>query len=141
MIFILSKHHQMKKNCLLAIAAIISIIVFFSCHHHNHGGRTSVGVSESDNIYKLEAVYNEDLTGKVQRYINRQIEPNGLFESTNDYFDVTTQLKDRTRFYIKASPGRLLIKLNKKENSYESYTRIKAMCQGIVGLLKEPQGQ
>ncbi|MFT3932226.1 MAG: hypothetical protein QM726_01320 [Chitinophagaceae bacterium] len=131
----------MKKNYLLAFAAAISITLLFSCRHHNHGGSIGITISESGNVYKLEADYNEDLTGKVQRYINRQIQPSTLFTSTDDYFDANTELKDNTRFYIKSSPGRLQIKFNKNENSYESYTRIKAMYKGIANVLKEPQGQ
>jgi len=128
----------MKKKLTFMTAAVLSICLLTSClHHGRHHHNINISISESGNIYKLNAEYNEDKTGKVQRYINRQIEPNGLFGSTEDYFDVTTELKDRTKFYIKASPGKLVIKLNKQENSYASYARIKNMCEGVAGILKE----
>jgi hypothetical protein len=128
----------MKKKLTFMAAALLSICLFPACKHHgHHHNNINISISESGDIYKLNAEYNEDKTGKVQRYINRQIEPNGLFASTEDYFDVTTELKDRTKFYIKASPGKLLIKLNKQENSYASYARIKNMCEGVAGILKE----
>jgi hypothetical protein len=128
----------MKNKLPVITAAVITICFFLSCSHfgrRNHG--MDISVSESGNIYKLRADYNEDKTGKVQRYINQQIAPNGLFASTEDYFDANTELRDRTKFYIKASPGKLLIKLDKKENTYASYARIKNMCEGIVTILKE----
>jgi hypothetical protein len=128
----------MKKNLTLIAAVVISTCLFPSClHHGRHHHNINISISESGDTYKLNAEYNEDKTGKVQRYINRQIEPNGLFASTEDYFDATTELKDRTKFYIKASPGKLVIKLNKQENSYASYARIKNMCEGVAGILKE----
>jgi hypothetical protein len=128
----------MKKNLTLIAAVVISTCLFPSClHHGRHHHNINISISESGDTYKLDAKYNEDKTGKVQRYINRQIEPNGLFASTEDYFDATTELKDRTKFYIKASPGKLVIKLNKQENSYASYARIKNMCEGVARILKE----
>jgi len=126
-----------KKSIVLSAVFIILMGLFFSCTYRRHHHNISVSISESSDTYRLRAEYDENNTWRVQRYINRQLEPNGLFASTEDHFDVTTELKDRTRFYIKAEPGSLLIKINKHENSYESYMRIKTMCRGIAGVLKE----
>ena len=128
----------MKKYSALQIfAAIALLFVLFSCSYHRRHHGLDVSVSESHDSFRLRAYYDEDKTGKVQRYINRQLEPNGLFASNHDYFDVTTELTDRTKFYIKASPGKLFIEINKNENSYASYNRIKMMCQGVAEVLKE----
>ncbi len=128
-----------KKSTLQTFAVIVLMCVLFSCSRHRryHSGNLDVSITDSYQTYKLQAYYDEDKTAMVQRYINRQMEPNGLFESTDDYFDVTTELKDRTRFYIKASPGRLIIKINKRENSYQSYARVKNICEGVAGILKQ----
>ncbi len=125
----------MKKNLSTPALVIIAICVLLGCHR---GGRHSldVSVSESRSSYKMQAYYNRSKTDEVQRYINRQLAPNGLFSSADDYFDAHTQLNDKTRFYIKSSPGRLVIKLNKRENSYASYVRIKNMCEGLAGIVK-----
>ena len=37
--------------------------------------------------------------------------------------------------YIKKYPGRIEIKLDKDENSYEAYHRIKSMCEGMKKVL------
>ena len=132
------KKNKMKKTLFVVVAILFSMCLFISCsRHRRHRHNISVSVTESHDIYKLQAEYNEDKTGAVQRYINRQIAPNGLFASTEDYFDVDTELKDKTKFYIKASPGELIIKLNKQENSYASYTRIKSICEGVTSIIKE----
>jgi len=129
----------MKKNSTIQLVlAVAFLCTLFSCtYHRRHRHFTDVTISESSGTYRLRADYNEDNTQKVQRYINRCIEPNGLFSSTEDYFDANTELKDHTKFYIKASPGKLLIKINKGENDYESYARIKNMCEGIATILKK----
>ena len=124
------------KNKLPTTTVFIACFFLFSCSHHGYRG-LNVGVSESRDSYKLHAEFNEDKTGKVQGYINRQIAPNVLFASTEEYFDANTELGDRTLFYIKSSPGRLLIKLDKRKNTRASYERIKNMCEGIVAILKQ----
>lgn len=125
----------MKKNLSTPALVIIAICVLLGCHR---GGRHSLDltVSESGSTYKLQAYYNRNKTGEVQRYLHRQLAPNGFFAGADDYFDAHTQLNDRTKFYIKSAPGILVIKLNKRENSYASYMRIKNMCEGVAGIVK-----
>jgi hypothetical protein len=96
---------------------------------------TSISISEDDNTYRLVAYFNANSTGKVQQYINDSIKPNGLFSSENDYMDVNTTLADKTEFYVKESPGKLKIAIDKRKNSYASYLRIKKMCNGIKDIL------
>jgi hypothetical protein len=90
----------------------------------------------------LEAEYNTSNSAKVLHYINSSLKPGGQPDQANDYFDintrridVTTILSDKTEFYIKESPGKLKIALDKNKNSTASYYRIKKMCEGIQGLL------
>ena len=135
------KQNAMKKNVILLLVAALTVgCLFTSCsrsHRRYHDNNIDVSISESRVMYKLQAYYNEDKTSEVQRYINKQIEPNGLFSSGEDHFDVNTQLGDRTKFYIKSSPGRLIIKINKRENSYQSVARIKNMCEGLAGIIRK----
>ncbi len=55
----------------------------------------------------------------------------------NSRIDGTIALDDHTKIYIKKSPGVLEIKLDKDENSSESYNEIKSMCQGMEKVLTE----
>ena len=125
----------MKKNVPMPALFILIICVLMGCHHRGRHG-LDVNVSESGSTYRLQAWYNRNKTGEVVRYINRQIQPSSLFSSADDYFDVHTQLSDRTRFYIKSSPGRIIISINKRENSPGSYEKIKRMCGGVVEIVK-----
>ncbi len=49
----------------------------------------------------------------------------------NARIDATVMLDDKTVFYIKIIPGVLLIKLNKRENDFTSYNRIKKLGEDI----------
>lgn len=126
----------MKKIVPTPALFLLIVFVLMACHHRNRHG-LELSVSESGSTYKLQAYYNRNKTGEVQRYINRQIQPNTLFSSIDDYFDAHTQLSDRTKFYIKSSPGRLVISINKRENSPGSFEKIKRICGGVVEIVKE----
>ena len=131
----------MKTSIILTAVCLISLSAFLVFAKvsgmMDHGNNTSISINENDDTYQLKAHYNAAKTTKVQRYINNCIAPNGLFKSENDYFDVTTTLTDKTEFYIKESPGKLKIVLDKRKNSTASYIRIKKMCEGIKDQLGE----
>jgi hypothetical protein len=68
--------------------------------------------------------------------MNERLSPDGFFSPESDYYDKTVSLKDGTNFYIKSSPGKLKILLDKRENSEASYLRIKHICQRLKDVLK-----
>jgi hypothetical protein len=131
----------MKTSIFLTAFFLVSLSVFliYSKMSDNlYGGNNiSISISEDDDTYQLKASYNRHSTGRVQQYINHCIEPNSLFKSENDYFDVTTTLTDKTEFYIKESPGKLKIVFDKRKNTSASLARMKNMYTGIKNVLGE----
>ena len=126
----------MKTSFYLTAFCILSLSIFLvwsKLELNNHD--TSIAISENNDTYTLTASYDRGHSRAVYNYINENIRPNQLGDSEKDYFDVTTSLPDKTVFYIKESPGKLKIELNKKKNSTASYHRIKKMCEGVKGLL------
>lgn len=126
----------MKTGVFFAVFSIVALSVFlvwsrFEDFNHN----ISITVSEEKDYYEFSANYDRSNTGRVEGYINSEISPDRLANSENDYVDANTSLPDNTRFYIKESPGKLKIKLDKRENSTASYYRIKKMCEGVKQLL------
>jgi hypothetical protein len=126
----------MKTTVFFAAFSIIALSLFlvfarFGVFDHN----ISISVSEDDEAYTFSANYNKANTARVESYINKCIRPDRLGNSADDYVDVTTSLPDKTQFYIKESPGRLKIKLDKRKNTTASYNRIKKMCEDIKQLL------
>ena len=131
----------MKTNSIISavVCLVLCMSICPSCSNpfdHN----TSISVHETHHSYQFSASYDKNSTRKVQQYINRSTEPNGLFDSDEDYyFTANTSLEDGTKFYIKESPGKLEIKFDKQENSGASYNRIKKMCEGIKTILAGKQ--
>lgn len=128
----------MKTGVFFAVFSILALSIFlvwsrFEDFNHN----ISISVSEERDTYEFSAHYDRADTRRVQTYINDCIKPNQMAKSENDYVDASTSLPDNTRFYIKESPGRLKIRLNKTQNSTASYFRIKKMCEGVKRLLSE----
>ena len=126
----------MKASVLFATFSIIALSVFlfwarFNVYDHD----IAITVNDDRDSYTFTAHYDRNETGRVQRFINGNISPDQMGTSENDYVDATTRLNDNTRFYIKESPGRLKIRLDKTTNSTASYYRIRKICEGVKELL------
>ena len=126
----------MKTSFYLTTCCILFLSIFlvwkkFEIYDHD----INISVSENVESYQFSAKYNRETTDRVQSYINSCVSPNRIFQSENDYMDITTTLSDRTSFYIKESPGRIKIAFDKRRNSLNSYMRIKKMCEGIKTVL------
>ena len=101
-----------------------------SCRWYDNGN-TDISYSEWSHYYSMKAHFNKNKTRKVESYMDERIGDRSNMSFANTRIDGQIALDDHTTFYIKKRPGFLEIKFNKRENSYESYQRIKAMCQGI----------
>ncbi len=71
----------------------------------------------------------------VEHYMDRMIGRRSNMTFVNARIDGTLGLEDHTTFYIKKYPGHIKIKLDKDENSYESYETVREMCEGIKEVL------
>jgi hypothetical protein len=126
----------MKASVLFATFSIIALSVFlfwarFNVYDHD----TAITVNDDPDSYTFTAHYDRNETGRVESFINKNISPDQMGSSENDYIDANTRLNDNTRFYIKESPGRLKIRLDKRSNATASYYQIKKMCEGVKVLL------
>lgn len=114
----------MKK---LAILLSI-IIVLISCGFPD--GSINIKHSEYDHYYEITAKFNPDRTAAVERWLNKELAIGDIsFAKTG--IDGNITLDNQTTFYMKKSPGFLNIKLDKKKNSYESFKKIRTVCEGI----------
>jgi len=126
----------MKTSVLFAAFSIVALGTFlFWAKFTDYNHSISVSVVEDEDMYTFSARYDGAATSRVEGYINRNISPDQMGSSPNDYIDASTSLNDHTRFHIKESPGRLEIKLDKRENTKASYYRIRKMCEGVKQLL------
>lgn len=107
---------------------------FISCWHHRND--ISIQYSESHESYSMDAWFNENRTRAVEEYMDDQIGKRNHISFANSQIDGRVGLDDRTTFFIKKFTGHLKIKLDKRENSADSYREIKNMCEGIKEVVK-----
>jgi len=121
------------KHALLAAGAFIIVTCYSSCMYRHHG--TSIQVRENHTFYSMEAHFDENKTRKVQQFMNSELGDRNSVSFTNTRMDAMIRLDDKTTFYMKSYPGALKIKLNKLDNSYESYVEIKDLCEGLKEII------
>jgi hypothetical protein len=126
----------MKTSFYITAICLVSLSIFlmwskFRINDHD----IAIAVNDDNDKYKFSASFPDGNTTRVQEYINKSISPNKLAKSSDDYFDVTTTLADKTEFYAYESPGKLKIEIDKRKNSNASIYRIRKMCDGIKNLL------
>ena len=110
------------------------MITGFSCMH-NHNGNIDLTFNESDHYYSMSADFSKSKTRAIDEYMDSRVGRRSNMSFVNSRIDSKLALDDHTTFYIKKYPGHVEIKLNKDENSPESYHQIKVMCEGIKRVL------
>jgi hypothetical protein len=91
--------------------------------------RTIVSVIDTDNYYELRATYSEEKNKAVKEALNESIHPDKLFTEFVSQYDADIVFDDGTRFHIKISDTKLVIKFSKKSNSTVSYERMKKVFE------------
>lgn len=131
----------MKKIFLILVLCTFLITGFFTCVlykwtvHRDWPGNVSIRINESADSYQLAASYSRSKALRIQNYIDAELNTHHLFR--NSRIDAEITLDDRTNMYVKNIPGKLLIKLNRNQNSAEAYARIKKLAEGIKITLTE----
>src|SRR5690349_3929225 len=115
----------MKKNSFAAVCVLFMLYFSLSCRQFDDNN-TSIHVSDSEHYFKMRAYFNKHETNDIDRYMDVKIGRRSNMSFVNSRIDGKLALDDHTIFYIKKHPGYLEIKLDKDENSVESYYRIKS---------------
>lgn len=109
----------------LLVSGIFAFVLYKISVHHN----TDIRISESDNSYSFYASYTNNKTRQVYRFLDNKLKTKQVFNHGG--VDAMITLTDNTNVYVKTTPGRLLIKLDKNENSPEAYERIKRVGEEL----------
>ena len=126
----------MRKSFLLTGACMLMIWLSVSCLHFDNDNNTSISISETKREFKLDAHFSRNRTKAVHEYMDKKLAPYTTMSFVNREVDADITFDNGTTFYIKSLPGELAIKLDKEENSHESYMLIKEMCEGIKDVAK-----
>ena len=112
---------------------VLAAVSFISCMHNNHN--TNIAYSEYSHYYTMNAHFPRSQTRHVDEFMDDRIGRASKMSFVNSRIDGVITLDDRTKFYIRKSPGVLEIKFDKDENTEEAYHTIKSMCQEIKKVL------
>ena len=116
---------------LLALFLVLFIVCLTVAGKYSteNGKKTAITITDSEDTYKLTAVYDKSKTSNVQGAIDKSL--------TNTTVDATMTLDENMTIYIKASPGQLKLVFPKKQNSPAAYTAIKRIGTRIKAILAE----
>jgi hypothetical protein len=114
---------------LIAFLTTAATFMHFAGIRYDHDNNISFHISDNDDMYQMFARYGRHRTSEVQSYLDRTLGTDHMFRKSK--INATITLDDHTRFYVRNSPGRLVIKLNRDENSEEAYWRMKELTEGL----------
>jgi len=121
------------NNKLIIAFSLFVLIAFTSCRYRHN---TNISIHEQRDSYEFYASYSKNKAAKVQRYLDERLGSSEFYRSELENYDRTEVMNDDTKFYIQSEPGRLKIKLDKRENTEASYKRVKHICDGLKDVLK-----
>jgi hypothetical protein len=124
----------MKKHFIYTLPGFIFLVVLSSCFH-NHN--ISITVSDDEDEYEMDALYRKNQTHKVRAYLNEHLLNKSVVSFKNKSMDEEITLDDNTTFYINSYPGELRIKIDKTENSAESFEKVKQVCEDLKDILAD----
>ena len=116
--------------CLLVFTGFVTYIMYKVEYSNN----ISINVSDSEDTYRITARYSRSQSARVQRYLCDELHSEVFKEKRVINYLV---LGEKARVYVKTSPGRLLLKIDKNENDEESYDKMKEIAEGIKHRLTE----
>jgi hypothetical protein len=130
----------MKRLSIIILVLVICLGSFlvYVIYRVNHGNIFSHGlsirISDNDHRYEFSARYPTDLTGKLRQYVGSRLRTD-FFNQEHINEDVT--LDDDTRIFVWNTPGRLVIRLVKEENSPQAYARLKELSTALKDRLSD----
>jgi hypothetical protein len=129
----------MKFNFLITLCLLVSIGSAQTKTITNtvKSDKTSVSVTEDDKSYALSVEYNPELADKVNKCLDAGIAKGTSFSFKNTRLDATMTLDNGASFYAKNSPGKLILKFDKRKNSTELYNRVKKMVEEIKDIVQK----
>ena len=127
----------MRKNNLAAILGILciagSLFVYIMLRHHNND--RYYHVKDSPKSYSIEAEYDEARFGNVRRHLDKKLGDLTRFSFDNATVDADVTLNGKASFYLLLKPGKLHIRLNKRENSEEAYRRFSELGRELEAVM------
>ncbi len=120
----------MKKLFLLLLlcSLVFTGFVAYMLYKIEYSNNISINVSDSEDTYRISAKYQPRQSARLQKYLSDELHGEVFKERRAINYLV---LGERRRLYVRTSPGRLLLTIEKSENDDESYYKMKEIAEGI----------
>ena len=116
---------------LYALLPALAIWELTSCHHHG----IDIRYSDSSRYYTMRAHFDRDKMEKLEKYLDDMFGDDHDMSFRHTRIDGDLSFDRHSHFYMKKSPGVLIIKVDKRNNSRESYHRIRHVCEGVKEII------
>jgi len=113
------------KKIFYSIAILVTALGY-GCH--NSGGHLSLSTLDNTTNFKFEAEYDENKTGKLEKYLDSALN-NELPLDQN--IDLLVNVNGSDKFNLKAKNGWLVIDFDKRNSSMAGYMKVKKLTEGI----------
>lgn len=111
----------------------LQCIFLSACWHSDKN--TSIRYTDNYDSYSMDAWFGRSKTKRAERYMNETMGRQNNFSFHHTETDAVITLDDGSKFYMKKSPGHIVIKMNKDETSDKAYHTIKNMCRGMKDVI------
>lgn len=108
-----------KLAAIFGALCIVCALFIFSRHRQNN--ERYYRVQDSPRSYSIEARYSEGSFDNVRNHLNKRLGGYTRFSFENTEVDATIALDGKANFYLLMKPGKLHIKLDKRQNSDRTY--------------------
>ena len=129
----------MKKVLLVLVLLFIGTVWFvshmFRWEWTSTGRNVSIRVKETSRIYELKASYARNKTYRIQKFMDEELHTTDVFNHARIDGDVV--LDDQTSLYVRTEPGKLTIRMNRRENDPAAYYRIKSLGEKLKRKITE----
>lgn len=121
----------MKKILMVMVLGIFIMAGFFCFALYQFANNTDINitVNDSEDIYRVEANYDEDQSKRILSYVDAELNNTKRFRNT--HLDEDVDLDINTHFHINTEPGYLEITVDKDENDRETIEKFKRITEGI----------
>lgn len=124
---------NMMKNYLILI--LITVCTFhIQCkngHTTSHTTNVSFTVEETDDEYRIFAGYDPEKTRAIESVLDQYLKQDGDSSFTNTQIDAEMTMSNKITFYIKHSPGKLKIELDRTKNNRAALLKFKEMAEQL----------
>lgn len=119
----------------IGVLSIFSAMFIYAKYARPSDQDISFSITDSEDVYRIKAVYPKTKTKRVQQYLEKQLGPYTDMAFENVRIDGTIALDGRVAIYLLLKPGKLKIELNKKKNPSAAYRDFRSMADGLKAVI------